>query len=73
MSVAILSGLASCRAQNSEYGRVVLGDEQFQEYLPLLKGKRVAVYSNHTGIVGDFSRGLLVPAGKTGAKRYRIV
>ena len=32
---------------------VVLGDERFEEYLPLLKGKRVAVFSNQTGIVGD--------------------
>ena len=33
--------------------KVVLGDERFEEYLPLLKGKRVAVFSNQTGIVGD--------------------
>lgn len=33
--------------------RVVLGDERFEEYLPLLQGKRVAVFSNQTGIVGD--------------------
>jgi len=32
---------------------VVLGDERFEEYLPLLKGKRVAVFSNQSGIVGD--------------------
>ncbi|MBR5115986.1 MAG: DUF1343 domain-containing protein [Lachnospiraceae bacterium] len=34
-------------------GEVILGDEQFDEYLPLLAGKRVALFSNHTGIVGD--------------------
>lgn len=33
--------------------RVVLGDERFEEYQPLLQGKRVAVFSNQTGIVGD--------------------
>lgn len=33
--------------------RVVLGDERFKEYQPLLQGKRVAVFSNQTGIVGD--------------------
>lgn len=33
--------------------KVVLGDERFEEYLPLLEGKRVAVFSNQTGIVGD--------------------
>ena len=32
---------------------VILGDEQFDEYLPLLEGKRVAIFSNQTGIVGD--------------------
>lgn len=33
--------------------RVVLSDERFEEYQPLLQGKRVAVFSNQTGIVGD--------------------
>ncbi len=33
--------------------KVILGDEQFDEYIPLLEGKRVALFSNHTGIVGD--------------------
>ena len=37
---------------------VVLGDEQFGEYLPLLDGKRIALFSNHTGIVGDENSGL---------------
>ncbi|MCR5812190.1 MAG: DUF1343 domain-containing protein [Lachnospiraceae bacterium] len=37
---------------------VVLGDEQFDEYLPLLDGKRIALFSNHTGIVGDENSGL---------------
>ena len=33
--------------------RIVLGNEQFDMYIPMLNGKRVALYSNHTGIVGD--------------------
>ena len=33
--------------------RVTLGDERFEEYVPGLKGKKVAVFSNHTGIVGN--------------------
>ena len=33
--------------------RVILGDERFDEYLPGLEGQRVAVFSNHSGIVGD--------------------
>ncbi|MBP5153050.1 MAG: DUF1343 domain-containing protein, partial [Lachnospiraceae bacterium] len=32
---------------------IILGDERFDEYLPKLSGKRVAIFSNHTGIVGD--------------------
>ena len=32
---------------------VILGDQRHKEYLPLLKGKRVALFSNATGIVGD--------------------
>ena len=39
-----------CLASQEE---VLTGDEQFEEYLPLLEGKRVALFSNHTGIVGD--------------------
>jgi len=34
-------------------GGVVLGDEQFSKYMPLIKGKRVAIFSNQSGIVGD--------------------
>ena len=33
--------------------RVILGDEQFEQYEPLLKDRRVALFSNHSGIVGD--------------------
>ena len=32
---------------------VVIGNEQFSEYVPLLEGKRIALFSNHSGIVGD--------------------
>lgn len=35
------------------HDRVILGDERFEEYLPDLQGKRVAVFSNQSGIVGD--------------------
>ena len=60
-----ISLLASCSSSAGDDGRVILGDEQFSEFLPLLEGQRVAVYSNHTGIVGDWSEGLMVPAGAT--------
>lgn len=32
---------------------VIVGAQQLTEYLPLLKNKRVAIYSNHTGMVGE--------------------
>ena len=32
---------------------VILGAEQTKAYLPMLKNKRVALFSNHTGMVGD--------------------
>ncbi len=31
---------------------LVYGDERFDDYLPLLEGQRVAVFSNQTGVVG---------------------
>ncbi len=34
-------------------GNVITGAEQVSEYLPLLKGKRVAVLTNQTGIIGN--------------------
>ena len=45
---AILAVICACGPN-----RVVLGDERFEEYLPLLEGRRVAVLSNQSGIVGD--------------------
>ncbi len=33
--------------------RVVMGDEQTGEYFPLLENQRIAIFSNHTGMVGD--------------------
>ncbi len=33
--------------------RIILGDEKTESYLPLLQGKRVAVFSNQTGCLSD--------------------
>lgn len=38
-------------AQTDE--RVITGDEQTFEYFPLLEGKRIAIFSNHTGMIGN--------------------
>ena len=43
--------LVLCFTQITWANRVVLGAEQTEAYLPLLEGKRVALLSNHTGIV----------------------
>ncbi len=38
---------------NAQEPPVVVGAEQTNAYMPLLKGKRVALFSNHTGMVHD--------------------
>ena len=47
--ILLLAAAVSCGRD----GRVILGDERFDAYLPLLEGRRVAVLSNQSGIVGD--------------------
>lgn len=37
----------------AQTAKVVVGAESTKEYFPMLKGKRIAVMSNHTGMVGD--------------------
>ena len=32
---------------------VIVGAERLDEYIPLLKGKRIGLFSNHTGMVGN--------------------
>ncbi|WP_278598967.1 exo-beta-N-acetylmuramidase NamZ family protein [Bacteroides nordii] len=39
-----------CQAKQSQ---VIVGAEQTNDYLPILKNKRIAVFSNHTGMVGN--------------------
>ena len=34
-------------------GNIIMGDEQTDAYFPLLKNKRIAIFSNHTGMMGD--------------------
>lgn len=40
-------------SNNSKTEHVIVGAEQTEQYLPLLRGKKVAIYSNHTGMVGE--------------------
>lgn len=37
----------------AQTAKVVVGAESTKEYFPMLKGKRIAVMSNHTGMVGN--------------------
>ena len=46
---------------------MVLGDEQFDDYLPLLDGKRVALFSNQSGIVGNATMPALADIAEPGA------
>lgn len=47
----VLTALACSGA--SEDTRVILGDERSDVYMSMLEGKRVAIFSNMSGIVGD--------------------
>lgn len=38
---------------HAQHTRVILGNEQTGAYFPLLKDKRIAIFSNHTGMIGD--------------------
>ncbi|GHV10565.1 hypothetical protein FACS1894162_5060 [Bacteroidia bacterium] len=47
--ICLLSCILPVKAQPA----VIVGAEQTEQYLPLLQNKRVALFSNHTGKVGD--------------------
>jgi len=48
--ISCLACMISMKAQTTS---VIVGAEQTEVYFPLLKGKRVALFSNHTGMVND--------------------
>lgn len=53
MKKFILTGLIIAFAAIMQAQTIKTGAESLDEYLPLLKGKRVAVLSNQTGIIGN--------------------
>lgn len=55
----ILSILAFTACPASIFGKVITGAERTEQYLPLLKGKRVGMVVNHTSIVGSKQTHLL--------------
>ena len=48
LTMLVAFGSAMLSAQE-----VVVGAAQVDEYIPLLKGKKIGLFSNHTGMVGD--------------------
>lgn len=46
----LLCGTLLCQAQKEP---VIVGAEQAEAYFPLLKNKRIAIFSNHTGRIGE--------------------
>ncbi len=53
VSFIVVSSEGCGGSSKEELYGVLLGNEQFDKYIPILNGKRIALYSNHTGIVGD--------------------
>lgn len=53
VSIVLTSCEKAATNNNAQEKDVILGDEQFDKYIPILEGKRIALFSNHTGIVGD--------------------
>lgn len=50
ISILLFSNTFWTHAQSNN---LIMGAEQTKEYLPILKNKRVAILSNHTGMVGN--------------------
>ena len=48
--LTLLCSTLFCQAQKKE---VIVGAEQTNEYFPILKNKRIAIFSNHTGMIGN--------------------
>ena len=48
----LLFALCSSLWLEAQKTNVIMGDEQTSEYFPILKGKRIAIFSNHTGMHG---------------------
>lgn len=57
LCLLFLSPLAFPCCRPAGEGRVILGDERSELYLPLLEGKRVALFANQTAVVGDIVSG----------------
>jgi uncharacterized protein YbbC (DUF1343 family) len=50
--IKIENGETKIKTKTNNKGRVITGAERLDQYLPLLKGKKVAFLVNHTAVVG---------------------
>lgn len=58
MKTTVITSLLFCitlctNAQKTNNSRIAVGAEQTSEYFPILKNKKIAVFSNHTGMIGN--------------------
>ncbi|HCK23222.1 MAG TPA: DUF1343 domain-containing protein [Bacteroides graminisolvens] len=58
MKTTVITSLLFCitlctNAQKTNNSRLAVGAEQTSEYFPILKNKKIAVFSNHTGMIGN--------------------
>ncbi|MDD4417355.1 MAG: DUF1343 domain-containing protein [Bacteroides graminisolvens] len=58
MKATVITSLLFCitlctNAQKTNNSRIAVGAEQTSEYFPILKNKKIAVFSNHTGMIGN--------------------
>lgn len=53
-AILLSASLLTVQAENCQQPeKVIVGAAKLNDYIPLLKGKKVALFSNHTGMVGD--------------------
>ncbi len=55
VSLLLLFSTLKGQVQIKEYNTVTIGAQQFENYLPKLKNKRVAILTNITGVIGSTS------------------
>ncbi|MDX2173130.1 MAG: DUF1343 domain-containing protein [Bacteroidota bacterium] len=55
ISLLVLFSTLKGQVQIKEYNNVTIGAQQFENYLPKLKNKRVAIITNITGMIGKTS------------------
>lgn len=58
MRTTVITSLLFCitlctNAQKTNNSRITVGAEQTSEYFTILKNKKIAVFSNHTGMIGN--------------------